>query len=220
MWSGLTLVGSERDERNLQRPARPSSQVEEAGGAPHGVAHAAEVAALERAPGTLHHRSRRGRAARGHLMRRHDRLAVVVIGLQLSRRPPLGPGRDGDWSRLVERLRRGRAPPLGSRRDGDGCSGGVVVGEKRGQAGAGGEVMAGRRRRGGAAEAGGRGRRGRRRGGRGCRGRRGGGGGAGRRPDDVALVELLDAVVVGLLEQAEEAERRGGGGDPAVRWHG
>jgi hypothetical protein len=44
------------------RAGHPSSQVEEAGGAPHGVAHAAEVAALERPPGAFHHgRGRRGR---------------------------------------------------------------------------------------------------------------------------------------------------------------
>jgi hypothetical protein len=88
----------------------------------------------------------------------------------------------------------------------------VVVGEERVQPHAAGGEVAGRRGN-RPPEAGGR----ERRGGREGRGGRAGG------SDDVALVELqrLDAVglgagVVGLLEQAEEAERRGGSGHAAT----
>lgn len=219
--------GTERSETSKGKE-RPLSQVEEAGGAPHGVAHAPEVAALERAAGAFHHRRRRGGAPRGHLVRRHHGLAVVVRGgLQLRfaaapvrRGHRLGPRRHGDGGRLVVRLRG--VLPLRARDGRDGRGGRVrvvVVGEERGQAHAArcGEV-AGRRGDGPPEAGGGRGRRGGR--GGGGRGGRAGGGGGG--PDDVALVELqlLDAVgaggVVGLLEQAEEAEGRGGGGDQAA----
>jgi hypothetical protein len=225
-WSGATWPEKERKRNGTERngtskgKGRPFSQVEEAGGAPDGVAHAAEVAALERAADAFHHRRRRGGAPRGHLVRRHHGLAVIVTvvgrGLQQLRFPAapvrrrlhrLGPGRHGDGSRAVVRLRGALLLlSLRARDDGDGRGGRrplvVVVGEQRGQPHAARGEVAGGRRGDRPPQAGGRGRRGGRRG----RGGRAGGGG----PDDVALVELqlLGAGVVGLLEQAEEAEGR------------
>jgi hypothetical protein len=221
---------NERNETSKGKE-RPFSQVEEAGGAPHGVAHAPEVASLECASGAFHDRRRRRSAPRGHLVRRHHGLAVVVLvvrGMQLRfaaapvrRRHRLGPGRHGDGGRLVARARG--VLLLWARGGRDGRGGRVVVvgvGEERGQPHAAGGEVAGRRGN-RPPEAGGRGRSRGRRGGRGGRGR---GGRAAGGPDDVALVELqlLDAVglgagVVGLLEQAEEAERRGGSGHAATR---